>query len=341
LSTSFIPYSLLPSYRPETGQGFIAEPAQREAIDVYPVRFQRTATTTAADGDEQEVVRPNDALAILGGTTYLTWVWWQPQQDSYGITQLYAPGHFEAALFQPYNWESWRAAPAPIREIIAVHPLHDRSLLCRRQHYLLVAPTAELLATDAPLERVAYRAIDLGLHFCNGVPTAPFYPEAVVLAYLLGGEQTLWDQENLAAPTLAQHEQLIARNDILRIEDLASYKTIPGTGSNANGQGTLSASTTVCAAILLPASYADPNTPTVALSDVTPGIIPGTNGGSAITQEANGQTLYSRRWLLFTLRHEPPQREPAMPDRLYLTNVQVLPVPTDGTAIDCRQRLEG
>ncbi len=330
LSTSFIPYSILPSYRPGTGQGFIAEPAQRNAIGVYSVTFQPAAATNSTE----QALPSADALAILGGNSYLTWVWWQAQQDSYGVTQLYSPGNFEAALFQPFNWAGWQDAPVPIREIIAVHPLHDRSLICRRQRYVLVSPTNEALSAGAPIDRIEYRAVDLGLNFCNGAPITPFYPEAVVLTYLLNGETTLWDQQMLDATTIANFELLVARTDILRIDDLASYKTIPGTGTQGSGSTPIAAArTTVCAQILLPVGFADANTPKVALPDVMA-------DNTTATDEA-GQPLYSRRWLLFTLRHEQPHREPATPDQLYLTNVEVLPVPETGVAVDCRQWLEG
>ncbi len=334
LSTSFIPYSILPSYRPGTGQGFIAEPGQRNAIGVYPVTFQRAGATNPAE----QASLPADALAILGGNNYLTWVWWQAQQDSYGVTQLYSAGNFEAALFQPFDWETWQAAPTPIRDIIAVYPLHDRSLLCRRQRHLLVAPTEAALAAGTSFDRIEYRAVDLGLNFCNGAPATPFYPEAVVLTYLLNGAATLWDQQALDATTIARFETLVARTAILRIDDLASYKTIPGTGTTAGGGALVTAAhTTVCAQLLLPAEFADANTPKVALSDV---MADATSSGAPPTDEA-GQPLYSRRWLLFTLRHEQPHREPATPDQLYLTNVEVLPVPETGVAVDCRHWLEG
>lgn len=334
LSTSFVPYSILPSYRPGTGQGFIAEPAQRNAIGVYPVTFQRAVATDSAE----QAPLPADALAILGGNSYLTWVWWQSQQDSYGVTQLYSPDNFEAAIFQPFNWAGWQEAPTPIRDIIAVHPLHDRSLLCRRQRYLLASPTEEALAAGTSIDRIEYRSADLGLNFCNGAPATPFYPEAVVLTYLLNGEATLWDQQTLDATTIAQFETVVARTDILRIDDLASYKTIPGTGTTAGGSTPLAAArTTVCAQILLPVSFTNANTPQVALSDVMPVAI----ADSPPATNELGQQLYSRRWLLFTLRHEQPHREPATPDQLYLINVEVLPVPETGIAVDCRQRLEG
>jgi hypothetical protein len=323
LSTSFQPYSILPSYRPGTGQGFIAAFSQRTALQVRAVSRQNPTEATA-----EQSTPTYGPLAILGGATYLTWVWWQPGPKSYGVTQLYAADHFEAALYQPYNWESWLAAPTLIQDLTAVYPLHERSQLCRRKRYLLTTP-ADTPDFTTPLAGIAYREYDLGLNFCNGIPTAPFYPEAVVLAYLLNGDSSLWDAE-LPESRINELTDLVDQNMILRVDDLAGYTTIPGTEQGSTARPVL---TTACAQVVLPAASADPAAPTVALPDLLP----------ADGDTANGEATarYSRRRLLFTLRHQPPQRELGTTDQLYLTNVEVLPAPAEGSGVDCRERLTG
>lgn len=337
LSTSFIPYAVLPSYRPGTGQGYIAEPAQRNAIGTFPVSFQNGTIGGTASADGTATTARSDALAILGGVNYLTWVWWQPQNDRYGVTQLYSTDRFETPSFAPFPWESWRAAPTPIRDIVTVQQLHDRNQLCRRMRHLMLSP-ADSLPANGFIDEIRYRAYDLGLSFCRGVPELPFYPEGVVLAYLTNGEPTLWDQELLDATTRTQLINLVAQPQIIRINDLAGYQTIPDierTLANSAGQRTEWAETSVCVEVIMPAGYVGQHIQSVTLNDVLPSAEPSTTEGS------DGAAPYTRRWLLFTLRHEPPHREPATPDRLYIMNVQPLPVSAANGAVDCRQRLEG
>jgi len=335
LSTSFIPYAVLPSYRPGAGQGYIAEPSQRNAIGTFPILF-RTGMAAGATTDDAATTAHADALAILGGSNYLTWVWWQPQSESYGVTQLYAADRFETSSFVPFNWENWRAAPTPIRDIVTVQPLHDRNQLCRRMRQLMVSPTENPSAAAFP-GGISYHAYDLGLSFCRGVPELPFYPEGVVLAYLATGEPTLWDHAQVDEATRAQRMNLVAQPQIIRINDLAGYKTIPGTEQvsiNRAGEQIEWAETSVCVELIMPADYIGQQIQPVTLYDVVPSAELSTNPSTEAGQ-------YMRRWLLFTLRHEPPHREPATPDRLYITNVQPLPVSTANGAVDCRERLAG
>jgi len=331
LSTSFIPYAVLPSYQPGAGQGFIAEPGQQNAIGTFPVAFHESLTT-----DTEAGVVP-DALAILGGTNYLTWVWWQPQRDSYGVTQLHAADRFETPALEPFNWETWRETPEPIRDIVTVHPLYDRNRICRRRRHRMVAP-AETLPSGEPLNQILYQAFDLGMSFCRGVPEQPFYPEGVVLAYLSTGEPSLWDQARLAEATLQQQLDLVAQPQIIRVDDLAGYKTIPGTertSGNGVDQSSKPAETKVCVELIMPADFTGEKLQTVMLDDVLPGAALG-----ADVLQGDSSNQFVRRWLLFTLYHEPPHREPATADRLYIHNVQALPVLPANGAVDCRQRLE-
>lgn len=328
-SSALIPYALLPSYRPSAGQGFVAEPSQRDAVTFYPINFRSrsaTASTTPTADSATTAVAPADALVIRGGNTYLTFVWWQDQADGYGITQLYAAGGFERAPQQAFNWEAWQEAPQPIPEIIAVQPLHDRNLLCRRILHRLVAPnSAELPPAGSPIGALIYQAEDLGLQFCNGAPAAPFYPEGVVLAYLLTGREELRD---LAAPndqTPERFDQLLQRDLLVRVEDLAAYKALAANRTVGDQVRT----TTVCAEITVQVPVT--TAPAVSRETIT-ATLPLVNGSAPLVE---------RRWLLFTLRHQPPTLNPPTPDQLLIVNVNALAAPPAGVALDCHQQLGG
>jgi len=326
-SSALIPYALLPSYRPGAGQGFVAEPSQREAVAFYPINFRmRAATPTATPTADSTVaaVTQADALIIRGGNTYLTFVWWQNPEVGYGITQLYAAGGFEQAPQQPFNWAEWQDAPQPIAQIIAVQPLHDRNLLCRRIRHRLVAPnTAELPPPGTPIGSLIYQAEDLGLQFCNGVPAAPFYPEGVVLAYLLTGREDLRDLALPNAQTPERFDQLLQRDLLVRVEDLAAYKALAADRM----LGDQARTTTVCAELTVQVPTA------VAVSrETTTTTLPVIDGAPPLVE---------RRWLLFTLRHQPPTLNPPTPDQMVIVNVNALAAPAPGVVLDCHQQLGG
>lgn len=330
-SSALVPYALLPSYRPGSGQGFVAEPVQRDAVSFFPINFR---TRTTATNSETGEIAQADALVMRGGNNYLTFVWWQNPDIGYGITQLYAPGGFESAPQQAFNWSAWEDAPQPIKEIIAVQPLHDRNLLCRRIRHQLVAPSAaELAQADKQINAITYLAQDLGLQFCNGVPAAPFYPEGVVLAYLLTGHSDLLD---LAGPNAQPPEafaQLIDREALVRVEDLAAYRTLTP-NPTLGGEGRI---TTACAEVTL--RIANGGESLVSRETIT-GSLPATASTSPGTS-AGASSPVERRWLLFTLRHQPPQLNPPTADQLLITNVNALAAPQGGVALNCHQQLGG
>ena len=260
---------------------------------------------------------------------YLTFVWWQNPDVGYGITQLYAPGGFESAPQQPFNWAGWEDAPQPIKEIIAVQPLHDRNLLCRRIRHQLVAPSAaELAQADQPINVITYLAQDLGLQFCNGIPAAPFYPEGVLLAYLLTGRSDLLDLAGPAAQTPEAFAQLIDRDALIRVEDLAAYRTLTP-NPTLGGAGRI---TTACAEITMRIANGESLVSRETITNSLPASADTSTGASSPVE---------RRWLLFTLRHQPPQLNPPTADQLLITNVNALAAPQDGVALNCHQQLGG
>lgn len=306
-TNAMVPYAILPSYRRGAGQGFIADPAQREAVAAYPVSYralgQGTGSTTAPAAD---------TLVFMGGATYLTFAWWQNRTEGYGVTQLYAPGGFETALYSGFHWEAWRDNPQPIQQIIGVHPLHDRNLLCRRFRYDL--ETAANGGTTAG-RAIRYQRTDLGLHFCAGTPAHPFYPEGVVLAYLLEGRTDLLDANG--APTAITNtvtsqpsqlpwlRQLVENEGILRVDDLVSYATLSTTKPGDAPPDTI----TVCTVLTLQPTTAEHS------------------------PQAQG--------VLFTLRHQPAGIQPPTPDQLFIQTVETIAAPMGGGVVNCTELLGG
>lgn len=339
-SASLMPYPILPSYRSDGGLGFIAQSEQQGDIGVYPLNFRTAAggETTPNEADEGEAdegatdegategTQQTDLLAILGGTTYITFVWWQPEQESYGIKQLHTPSHFETEKFQPFPWESWRETPQPIEEIISVYPVHDRNLLCYRRRHTLTAPAPEALNGRQPIRTVEYRTTNMGLDFCSGTPAAPFYPEGVVLAYLSNGATALLDP-NLDDAARQEIQATAVPESVVYVNDLASYKTVSNGAAENNG-------VQVCVEILRPGTFYRSQEMTVAATEQG-------NAVSAESTEPDSAPAYALQWLLFTLRHEPFQLDPPppQPDRLFITKVSVLPVATRNIPLECRVQL--
>ncbi|MBX3012182.1 MAG: hypothetical protein KF832_11780 [Caldilineaceae bacterium] len=294
-TTALVPYAILPSYRRNTGQGFIAAPGQGEGVQAYPVSYRSLtdATNTAAD-----------TLLFLAGAgkvdTYLTFVWWQNRAEGYGVTQLYAPGGFESALYSAFGWSQWQRTPQPIQQLIAVHPVHDRNLLCRRFQYTLTD------TTGAP--PVHYQKSDLGLTFCDRTPPHPFYPEGVVLAYLLEGKATLLDANatmGREGEGLGWLQQQIQAQQILRVDDLASYATLTTT-----------------------------EPPFAALP-------PDTIGVCALLTLVSADATAKQSALFFQLRHQPAGFQPPTPDQLFITNVETIPAPNEHSVVNCHEQLGG
>jgi len=303
-ANAFVPYAILPSYRRDAGQGFIATPGQRANVQAYPVSYRGLTQLEAVTAD---------ALIFVAGDadseTYLTFTWWQNRADGYGVTQLYAPGGFETAPFQAFGWAQWRQSPTAIRQIIAVHPLHDRNLLCRRFQYEWDAEAYNGNADPTQAGPIRYRKTDLGLQFCYPTPAHPFYPEGVVLAYLLGGNADLLDPARVASAVpddqMAWLQPIVQEKGVVRVDDLASYATLTTTQEAPAQPGT-----------------------------------PGTIGVCALIEvQVAGATQQVA--LYFTLRHEEPQFQMHTPDQLFIANVEAIPAPDSGVVVNCQAALGG
>lgn len=184
----YVPYRILPNYWPATGNRFhavpgaaffpvgyyIAEP--KDADNIRVVQIQRDAAIINTD-DPNSI---NDEMIIYGGDTHITATWWENAYDGYGVAHLYAPGGFR-------NFE-WTGATevSPIESVEGAFPLHDRSRLCRNFLYTRAKDEEnKVKAPDTTKTAARYVVSELGIDFCDGTPRHPFYPEGVVLAYLL------------------------------------------------------------------------------------------------------------------------------------------------------------
>lgn len=237
-SAFYVPHRILPNYWPATGNRFYAVPGAaffpvgyyiaepEDAQDIRIVQIQRDGSSIVDD--------PNtvaDEMIIYGGDTHITMTWWENAFDSYGVSHLYAPGGF-----RNFKWDG-AAATTPIESVQGAFPLHDRSRICRNFLYTR-AKDAEnkVKAPDTTKTAVRYVVSELGVDFCDGTPAHPFYPEGVVLAYLLDADRRgNWVMAKDENDTKAKARQRIDRainftkfgSESERIQNLRTASIIP------------------------------------------------------------------------------------------------------------------
>ncbi len=311
---SFRPYRLLPSnwsyvYGGAGGQGVVALPKDRERVLAVQIgsggRQEESANRAASEQLPAE-------LLIRGGDTHLTFVWWRDALYGYGVTQLAAEGGFRGV-----DWEAWSREPTPITEIAGLYPLTDyraRSLLCRETLYRRI-PAGES-SEDAPAEAaadettgdeaaglpvIAFRGQDRGIKFCREpAPAHPYYPEGAALAYLSlaavesrsAEQETAWKElltpDADAGQIAADAGVALLRNE--RVEDIATHPTVPALPGNLQS-GAFAPTTVVCVEL---AQQADPK---------------------------------FRRWVVLTLRYQPPDLERGLPERWTVSGAAQAPPP--------------
>jgi hypothetical protein len=238
-------------------------------------------------------------LILRGGNQYLTFSWWKNVVDGYGVSQIFAPGWFEGI-----DWTLWQRTPQPITSIVTVAPLNNRSLFCHKTRYDLV--TSEAADISAYQQPILFAATDLGIHFCYGSPAHPFYPEGVVLAYLLDARNrtTLLIDPLHGEEAQTRLDQIFNPDALVRVEDVLGYRDIPVPEASSAVTGA-PLTTSVCARIAL--------------------------------RQSEDETQLEKRWLLFILQHQPPRQDTPTPDRLYIANVNTVPAPAHGVALECSQ----
>ena len=154
-SAFLVPYNLLPDTRAGKGQGYLADMKVDEPISV----------DTNGDGDADELV-----IAGYGhdpAITSLSIFRWQ------GVDEGYSVQHFRGSGgIVPVDSNG----DGVLEEILVLERMYERSQFCRQQ--------TQVRATDG-----SYRAGSPSLVFCYGTPDHPFYPEGVVLTFLLSSRQ--------------------------------------------------------------------------------------------------------------------------------------------------------
>ncbi|MFZ2358824.1 MAG: hypothetical protein WA040_05735 [Anaerolineae bacterium] len=160
----FVPYRLLPDWREGKGQGYLGE------TTVSWSKLWTDPRDAAGSADELMVI----GLSTGGVPTRLSLFRWQGEGAGYGVAHFVGNG---GVLTLPED----RAENALVEKVITFNRLNDRSRLCEQVEYT---------RQDADL---SFAATPPSILFCPltadgkaGVPDVPTYPEAVVMAWLLG-----------------------------------------------------------------------------------------------------------------------------------------------------------
>lgn len=258
------PYTLLPSYWRGAGYGFVAPPQAQpptffEIQRVLPDEVQNSYFETlaaqqiggAADTPAPANLPVNDELvvyggdSVIGGHTHISIFWWSNPREGYGSTQITAPGGLKVTKWDGVENRS------PIRQVRARYPEDDRSQLCQESTWTRFLDP-DYTSPDAFRPAVYYVEGPRRLIFCYGTPDTPFYPESVVLAWLLdpSGHRNLVDpaQAESVAATLASY---------LRVSALRYHQTIDAIGPIQTTEGSVPLRTNVQAWIVYPAQVGE------------------------------------------------------------------------------------
>ena len=215
------PYALLPNYWQGSGFGFVAPPRQTGRPEWLVVTREEHSETEnryfeilaqqmpassggQAAGEAAGDLPPHDELIVyggsspIGGPTYISVFWWSTISEGYGSTQIAAPGGLHV--------EKWDGAAnrSPMRTVRARYPQYDRSLLCKESRFQRRLDP-NFTSPGAYRAAIYYEEGPRKLIFCYGIPQSPFYPEAVVLAYLLQpdrNEQLLIEEARQTVPRM-------------------------------------------------------------------------------------------------------------------------------------------
>ncbi len=176
----FVPYRLLPDWREGKGQGYLGE----KTISWEAVRIDPRSTTTWAD--ELMVI----GLSAGDIPTRLSLFRWLGVGGGYGVSNFVGNG---GVLTLPTD----RAESALVQQVITFNRLNDRSRLCER-----VQHTRQSSENRFSAEPPGIVFCPLAANVEPAVPEEPTYPEAVVMAWLLGGQSADLALDNVALTAL-------------------------------------------------------------------------------------------------------------------------------------------
>lgn len=231
------PYALLPSYWRGAGYGFVAPPKadpptpievkrvlpEEVANDYFQVLASQqipgaaaTATPTTQPANDELIVYGGNS--VIGGVTHISVFWWSSPREGYGSTQIAASGGLKVI-----KWDGG-AQRSPIREVRARYAEEDRSQLCKESTFTRYLDP-DYTSAGAFRPAVYYVEGPRALIFCYGIPDIPFYPEAVVLAWLL-------DPAGHREMVVAEQRETVARTleTFLRVSALQYHQTVDAIG---------------------------------------------------------------------------------------------------------------
>lgn len=155
-SAFLVPYRLLPDWRSGKGQGYLGNDA---------VRFEVTGLVTPPRGQENS----GQELVVFGkqrgAVTRLSIFRWVSPRVGYASAHFVGSHRIELGPRDPLTL---------VREVTTYDMLSERSNLCKRTTYQRQGDTLVFNVVTPP-----------AIVFCQGTPSQPTYPEAVVLAWLL------------------------------------------------------------------------------------------------------------------------------------------------------------
>lgn len=208
----YVPYRLLPSYWHGLDGAFIGAPGSGPNVQMYEIPRTPPTVGESITGSGQG----NTELVLTANDNTLTFVWWRNLFDGYGATQLIGTAGFREINGEWNSLADWAQSSTVIKKIDALFPIYGelglagvrttidyadigRSLLCRVTQYqredteFYSSPVAgPVYQTD-----IEYIARERGIQFCRQAPAHPFYPEGMIVKYLLAKpdsrDELLWD----------------------------------------------------------------------------------------------------------------------------------------------------
>lgn len=155
-SAFLVPYRLLPDWRFGKGQGYLGNDA---------VQFEVVSDVTPRRGEESV----GKELVVFGkqrgAVTRLSIFRWVSPREGYASAHFVGSHRIELGPRDPLTL---------VREVTTFDMLSERSNLCKRTTYQRQGDTLVFNVVTPP-----------AIVFCQGTPSQPTYPEAVVLAWLL------------------------------------------------------------------------------------------------------------------------------------------------------------
>jgi hypothetical protein len=193
VSAYLVPYSLMPDYVRGKSEGYLAD------TTVYKKVVRVSPEEKKEDEEQKDKVLRGDRLQISGNFNNLpnrfSVFWWKDPQYGYGGTLAYTPGWFSLSETNPKDWPEWAGGENKdvtlVETLYAWEPQMDRSNICRQVNWTLKGDQTSgglQFVSDYPHSKLAFCA--------GGTPSEPAFPEAQVLAFLLDGQTSRWQQNS-------------------------------------------------------------------------------------------------------------------------------------------------